>query len=234
MIPRVLRLLGFFVLVLVVLQALRWVPVIGPFFRNSFFGFWIAAILVSLALSRVATRTVDRRRSARKRAELGLVETPHNQGKLGTLLLAEGRARAAIGPLRIAVTGEPRSAEWRYRLGLALLATAKHDEAADELARAAELEPEHAYGGVQLRLAEALLKAGRREEALAVVERFEANHGPSPESAYRRGALLRALGRRDEARVSFATVGALAARSARFQRGEARAWAARALFARIF
>ena len=229
-----LRLVGFFVLVLLALQVLRLLPFVGGFFRSSFLGFWLAAILVSFVLSRFATRALDRGRLQRQKRALGAVETPHNQGKLGALLLSSGDARRAIEPLRRAVAGEPRSVEWRYRLGSALLATGRADEALVELEQAAALNEEHAYGAVLLRQTAALERLGRDEEALAVLARFERNHGPSPESAYRRGRLLRALGRREEARESFRKVGKLAAQAAGFQRGEARGWAARAWVARVF
>ena len=229
-----LRLAGFFVVVLLAMQVLRLVPFVGGLFANSFVGFWLTAILVSAVASRWASRAVDRARIARRRRELGAVDTPHNQGKLVSLLLAGGYARAAVAPLERAIAGEPGSAEWRYRLGLALLATGRAGEAADAFARAVAIDEEHAYGAVQLRLAEALEKADRPSEAHDAVARFERNHGPSPESAYRRGRALRKLGRAPEAREAFREVGALAARSAGFQRGGARGWAARALLARVF
>ena len=228
-----LRLAGYFLLVLLALQILRFVPFVGSLFRIPFFGFWGAAIVVSLALSKLATIGVDRRRLKRKKLELGAVDTPHNQGKLGTLLLAAGDAHAAIPALVKAAAGEPQSAEWSYRLGLAWLDAGRTDEAIAALERAAQLDPEHAYGAVQMRLAEALSRAARHAEALDVLDRFERDHGPNPESAYRRGFMLRALGRRSEARASFDQVSRLASKSARFQRSASRGWVLRSWIARL-
>jgi len=95
------------------------------------------------------------------------------------------------------------------------------------------LEEEHAYGAVQLRLGEALTRAGQAEAALAAFERFERNHGPSPESAYRSGLALRRLGRTAEAHASFARVSDLAAKAATYQRGANRGWVLRAFLARF-
>lgn len=228
-----LRLIGFFVVVLLVLQLLRHVPVVGAVFQIPILGFWGAAILVSALVSRFAASALDRSRFSRKRRELGHVDTPHNQGKLGVLLLTSGRARAAIGPLEKAVAGEPDSVEWRYRLGSALLASGRAADAAAALARAAEIDRAHAYGALQLRLAEALARCGRHAEVIAALDHFDHDHGPNAESAYRRGGALRALGRRDEARESFRRAGELARGVARYQRTHARAWAWRAFLARL-
>ncbi|MFN0243771.1 MAG: tetratricopeptide repeat protein [Planctomycetota bacterium] len=224
-----LRLIGFFVVVLLALQVLRHVPVIGRFFDIPILGFWGAAILVSAGASKLAALAVDRRRFARQRRALTNVETPHNQGKLGTLLLASGRMRAAIEPLQRAAAGEPDSATWAYRLGSALLGAGRAADAVPPLARAAELDEEHAYGAVLLRLAEALTKNARGDEALTVLERFDKNHGESPESAFRRADALRVLGRKSEARASYRRVRELHRSAVRYQRTTTRSFALRAL-----
>jgi tetratricopeptide (TPR) repeat protein len=131
------------------------------------------------------------------------------------------------------VRGEPELAEWRYRLGLALLASGRAAEALGELGAAAELAPEHAYGGVQLALARARLESGDAEGTLAALDTFDRNHGANPESSFRRGQALRALGRREEARGCFQHVTQLARRAARFQRAQNRPWVWRALLQRL-
>jgi tetratricopeptide (TPR) repeat protein len=231
--PRMLRLIGFFVVVLLVVQLLRHVPVVGALFQIPILGFWGAAILVSALASKLAVVALDRSRFARRRRELGHVETPHNQGKLGVLLLTSGRTRAAIAPLENAVRGEPNAVEWRYRLGSALLASGRAEDAAAELTRAAAIDGEHAYGVLRLRLAEALAKCKRHDEVIAVLDHFDHDHGANAESAYRRGRSLRALGRRDEANESFRRASELARTVARYQRTHARTWAWRAFLARL-
>lgn len=228
-----LRLVGFFALVFVVLQLLRHVPGVGALFRIPLLGFWGTAILVSAALSWIASRGLATRGLRARTARLGAVDTPHNQGKLGALLQQAGKNRRALEPLERAAAGDPGVAEWPYRLGLALLATGEPERAARSLADAAALDEEHAYGQVLLRLAEAERRAGRPDEALATLERFERNHGPSPEQAYRRGRALAALGRKAEARASWVEAGRLASRAAGFQKRAARGWALRAFLARL-
>jgi len=65
-----------------------------------------------------------------------------------------------------------------------------------------------------------------------VLDRFDINHGPSPESAYRRGVALKKSGRAADARESFRHVGQLAERAARFQKKQQRGWVLRAWLAR--
>jgi Flp pilus assembly protein TadD len=229
-----MRVVGYFILVFVVLYVLRHVPGIGELFRIPFLGFIIASALVSLAISWSTVRAMDSRRARVLESHLrGTVETPHNQGKLGTLLLAQGRARKSIPHLERAVAGEPEIAEWSYRLGTAFLRARRHGDAVTALSRAAELDEEHAYGSVLLRLAQAQRAAGDGEGSLTTLQRFERNHGPNPESAFRRGLALKTLGRKVEARAAFSEVSKLAAHAARFQRKEQRGFVVRALLERM-
>jgi tetratricopeptide (TPR) repeat protein len=229
-----MRLIGYFALVFLVLYLLRHVPGIGGIFRVPFLGFIVASALVSLVISWSTVRAMDGRRARVLERELrGTVETPHNQGKLGSLLLAQGRASKAIVHLERAVAGEPDSAEWRYRLGSAYVRARRAGDAVPVLERAAAIDEEHAYGMVLLRLAQAQRSAGDAQASLATLERFERNHGPNPESAYRRGLALKSLGRREEARAALAEVSRLAAHAARFQKGRQRGFVVRALLARV-
>lgn len=228
-----LRLLGFFVLVLVVLQLLRLVPVLGVPFRIPLLGFWLSAILVGAGLSKLAADALDRRRQRALERRLGAVDTPHNRGKLGTLLLTQGRAARALPHLEAAAAGESETAEWHYRLGIARLALRRNAEALAAFERAAALDPDHAYGAVWLRLAEAARANGDPERALEVLGRFERERGATPESAFRRGRALRSAGRRGEARAAFAEVPALARGLAAYQRKDAVGWVARAFLARL-
>jgi len=229
-----LRLLGFFVLVLVARFVLGYVPVVGGFLRaTGFFGLWITAILVGFGLSQLGTLFLRRRRDRANMRALAAVDSPHNHGKLGALLLAQGRLRRALVHLEAAAAGEAEVAEWHYRLGATRLALGRPAEALPELERAVEIDEEHAYGAALMRLAEARAATGAQAEALADFERLERNHGPSPESAFRRGAALKALGRKDEARSAFAEVAELARHAARYQRREAGLWVVRARIASL-
>jgi Flp pilus assembly protein TadD len=227
-----LRLLGFFVLVVVVMNVLQAVPVIGNMF-HGFFAFWIVAIGLSVLLNHLGTRAIRARHTNVQVRALGHVDSPHNEGKLGSLLLAGGKPHKALAHLEKAVAGEPDSAEWHFRLGSALLQTGRGTDAITSLRRTAEIDEEHGYGQVQLQLSQALLTSGDAEAALACLDVFERNHGPNPESAYRRGVALKKTGRRDEAGASFAQVSELARTSARYQRKDNQKWVLRAFLARF-
>lgn len=228
-----LRLVGYFALVFVVLYVLRGVPFLGDLFRIPFLGFIVASVLVSAAISWFAVRTVDGSRQRVMVSRLGAVDTPHNQGKLGSFVLAQGRARKAIPHLEKAVLGEPDSPEWNYRLGSAYLATRRHGEAARALETATRLAPEHAYGAPWLRLAEARLAIDDAEASLDAVAHFERERGATPESSYRRGLALRKLGRGTEAKTAFDEVARLAAQSARFQKSGHRKYVFLASFRKL-
>jgi tetratricopeptide (TPR) repeat protein len=223
----------FFVAALLVAGGLRHVPGFGSLFQGIW-GFWIAVILVSAAASWLSARWIDRTRLGRRRRELGLVETAHNQGKLGTLLLQHGRPRAAIAVLERAVAGEPDLAEWHYRLGSALRACGEPARAAQELERALALAPAHAWGEVAIELALARRTQGDDPGALQALDAHDREHGESVRSAYLRGAALRRLGRAEEARAAFRAVGLLAHRLPAFSRRGTLRWRVRAALLRQY
>jgi tetratricopeptide (TPR) repeat protein len=230
----VVRLIGFFALAVVLASLLGHLPLIGPVFRHGgIFSILIAAALLSYGLTRVGERLISARRLKSELRALEAVGNAYNHGKIGALFLARKRPRKAREHLALAAEGEPGIAEWHYRLGLAELALGDHAAALAALERCLALDEEHAYGAASMRRAECLLALGRPEEALAALEVFERNHGPSPEHAFRRGRALRALGRRADARRAFAEVGELAKRATRYQRREAAWWALRAQLARL-
>jgi hypothetical protein len=222
----------FFAGTVVLLSVLQRLPAAGWIFRG-FFGFWIAAILLSVTAERVARALLARRAFQRSLRDLGHVESAYNQGKLGSLLLSSGKAAAALPHLQRAVEGEPSVPEWRYRLGQAQLATRRFADALDSLERAVALNSEHAYGDVQLALVRAQLELRRTDEALASLARYEREFGPNPESAYHRGLALRLEGKRAAAKAAFREVGELAARTPRFQRKAQRPWVLKAWLARL-
>ncbi len=228
-----LRLIGFFALVFVVLAVLRQVPILGAPFRIPFVGWWFAVIVVSAVCARLASTALERSKLRRLERTFGAVDTPHNQGKLGSLHAGRGRHRAALAGFERASAGEPEFAEWHYRLGISRLATGDPTGARSALERTLALNEDHAYGEAMLRLAEAQTEEGAGEAALATLDRFEQVRGPTPESAYRRGRALRRLGRSGDARAAFAEVGTLARRLAPYQRREGWRWVARAALARF-
>lgn len=227
-----LRVIGFLVLAVLLANVLAHLPLVGPVFRSTgIFGIWIAALLLSLAVTRLTAVTVRRRKDAHEVRRLEAVDSAYNGGKLGSLYLAQGRARRAIEPLQRAVAGEPEVAEWHYRLAQALAKTGDRDGALASIERCLALEEEHAYGQAQLQRAAWSLAAGRADDALEALATFERNHGPTPESAYRRGRAQRAAGNREEARRAFGEVAGLTAQAPGYQRRAALLWSLRAWFA---
>lgn len=228
-----LRLVLWFVAVLLVMRLLQALPGIGGWF-HGLLGFWLVAILLSVAGAHLTRKLTERRRLAARLRELTHVDSSHNQGKLGTLYLTHGRPRRALEPLRAAVAGEPDDPQWRYRLGCALQRVGRPEDAVEELGQAARLDEEHAYGAVQLRLAEACLAARAPDAALEALETFDRNHGENPESLYLRGRALSGLGRKDEARAAYARVAQAARSGAAFQKKDGMRFVARATWARLF
>ncbi|MEM7306192.1 MAG: tetratricopeptide repeat protein [Planctomycetota bacterium] len=227
-----LRLIGFFVLALILSRVLGFLPIVGPLFaRTGIFGIWITALLLAWWLSAYGERMVQRRRDRAELRRLEAVDSPHNHGKAGSLLLAQGRAQRALPHLRQAFAGDPESAEWAYRLGDASLRAGRLDDAREALEHCVGLDEEHAYGAAQMRLAETLLAQGEEERSLEALKVVERNHGPSPESAYRRGLALKAQGRKDEAKAAFGEVSSLASQAVKYQKRAATSWVLRAWFA---
>lgn len=218
-----LRLAGYVLAVFALIWVLRFVPGLGVLFSIPFLNFFLAATILSAGIGWWTSRAVERRRARRVEREFGAVDTPHNRGKLGVHLLAAGRARQALPHLVIAAAGEPDRAEWHYRLGSARLAVGAADAAVLDLERAVATDPEHAFGAPRLRLSEARLAAGDATRALQAALDFERHHGPTTESAYRRGLALRALSRGPESRAAFASVAELARAHSRGVRREG-AW----------
>jgi len=229
----VLRLVGFFLLALGLAAVLGHVPLIGPFFQHTgIIGILVASALLSALFSWWGNRLYRRRKSQNELRSLAAVDSAHNHGKMGVLLLASGRTRAALEHLELAAAGEPAVAEWHFRLAQARFARGASLPALEALERCLALDEEHGYGSAQKLHAALLQRLGRPEQALAALDTLEQNHGPSAESAHRRGQALRALGRREEARRAFAEAVELAARATRYQRSDAALWALRARLAR--
>jgi tetratricopeptide (TPR) repeat protein len=233
----VLRLVGFFFACIVLLNFLRaalgGVPVIGWILRIPLIGFWVVALGLSLFLTKFGNAALDRRKRAVFVRRLGAVDTPHNMGKLGSLFVAQGRHRSALPYLDRAVAGEPEVAEWHYRRGCAQFALRQLEPALASMQRALELDDEHAYGETRMMEARCLAGLGRHQEALVAFETLERYHGPSPESAYRRGVVLKALGRKEEARASLDEVTELARSGAKYQERHSAEWIWRARWARV-
>jgi len=222
--PTMLRLIGFFLLVFAAMFVLRELPVIGGIFRIPLLGFYITAILVSVVGARLAARVTDRSRQRRLARELGGVDTPYNRGKLGLLLLQQGRAAQAVPHLSAALEADPASEEFQYRLGLALAGSGEYERAIEHLEPLVARNEDYAYGAVILALSSARFSAGSARGALDAIEQHDRSFGPTPESCYHRGRALRAIGDRGGAARAFGSIGSLASKLPAYQRRAATHW----------
>ncbi len=232
-----LRLIGFFVLVIFTRRVLEIVPVVGDVLRSlGILGFWVVAIFVGWYLNHLGAKLLSKRNLDTQVRDLGNVDTPRNQGKLGLLFLDSGKPRAALAPLRNAHAAQPDSNEWRYGLARVLLSLGQHDEAADHFQFVASQDASYGFGRVLLGLAEARLDSSSpngSDIALQALDRHDSDRGATPESALLRGLVFKRSGRKDEARAAFASVGGLARHLPAAYRRTAFPYQVRAFFARF-
>ncbi|QDV07937.1 hypothetical protein Poly30_34730 [Planctomycetes bacterium Poly30] len=229
-----LRLLAFFVAVIFFTRFLATLPIIGAIFRIPFLGFWFTAILLSAIFAKLGSDAVDYRARRNLEKSLGAVDTPHHKGKLGALLLAQGRARRAIPLFEEAAVGDPTSLEWRHKLGMARL-QAKDDPAAALAAFDSVLEEDvdYGFGSAMLLSAEAAKEAGFPDHALDRVQRFEREHGPTPLSALLRAELLKAAGDRAGANAALDEIPRLAKHAPKNAQSQSWSLRIRALMLRL-
>jgi hypothetical protein len=151
------------------------------------------------------------------------------------MLLAQGRARKAVPLFEEAAAGDPTSLEWRYRLGMARLKAGDDPAAALQALDSVLAEDvEFGFGSAMLLSARAAKEAGHPDHAVDRVERFERNHGPTPESALLRAELLKAGGDRAGANAALDEIPRLAKLAPK--RGQSQSWSVRlrALKLRLF
>jgi tetratricopeptide (TPR) repeat protein len=231
----VARLIGFFVLVWLLASLLGHLPVVGPFFeRTSCLGFWVSALLLSWGLGRLSQRAIAVRRDASEVKRQLAVDSPQGHGKVGAMFLAQGRAAKALPHLVQAAAGEPEMPEWHYRHGMALLQLGRLEEAHGPLKACLTIDPEHGYGGAQMGMAQVLGQAKQYPAALKALATYERNHGPIPESAFRRGMAHKNLGQKSEAQAAFEEVPKLAQETARYQKKTSNLWVLKAKLASLF
>lgn len=219
-----LQLIGFFLASLLLLQLLRWLPGIGGLFQVPLLGFFLACLIVSWVFSKLAHEWVERRRERRMEAQFQGLSTPHHAGKLGSLLLARGRARRARPHLERAVAGDEHSLEWRWKLAQAHFALRDYASALAAAQAVLDRDADYAYGEPLLLLARCQRRLGKPALTLEWLQRYEQSQGATPSAWYERGRALRALGRKQEARAAFAQVAKASATRVRWQRKDDRVW----------
>lgn len=213
-----MKLLLLFVVAFVVAQVLVVVPGLTWLGAVPLFAFLISVALVATVWRTVGEKLVRAGRERSTIAALGLVDTPHMQGRLGAALQDAGRTRAAIEQLEAAASGEPKSLEWRWRLARALADTGRDADALEQVRAVVEEDEEFAYGRALLLQARLAARAGHTDEAVGACERFEHNHGSEPEGLYELARVLAARGDGVAAKAAFARAARAAASSAAFKR----------------
>lgn len=201
-----MRLFPWLALTAVLFVVAGMVPGLRGLTRMPILGLLLTSMLAAALLRHWEAWQVQRKQTAASIRDLSRVETPEQQGKLGSLLLSKGKARQALEPLQNAAQGDPGRLEWRYRLGCCELELGRPAQALEWLEDVVAREEEHAFGAAIMRLIECRFALGEHSQALAALERFERNHGPNPESAYRRGQALLELGQREAGKSALAEV----------------------------
>ena len=97
---------------------------------------------------------------------------------LGAVLLSRLNAAGAVGALETAVAAEPRRAEAHNMLGLALQFVGRTAEATAEFEAALRLRPD--YSAARFNLANAQIKAGKLDDAIANLQQVIAGNPDDP------------------------------------------------------
>ncbi len=211
----------------------RELPLVGGLFRVPLFGFFLTAILLSTVGARAAQWIAQRRALSRDLADLGIVDTPNMRGKLGRLLLLNGRPRQALEPLSEALAADETDLEWTYRLGMARRLVGEAQEATRLLARVTQVDERYAYGEPWLQLALCHLDLGKPTQAVEALERFERLQGATPQQVFWLGCAIKASGRKEDARAVFNRLPELVKQAPKYQRAAARQFLLRSYLTRL-
>ena len=113
-------------------------------------------------------------------------------GILGMVLYAHEQYEYAVPCFERAHVFDPGEGRWSYYLGRAQLFLARYDKAAASFRETLRLRP--GYLPAEMRLAQTLLDADRRDEALALYQELEIRHPDTAEVHYGLGRLYAARG----------------------------------------
>jgi tetratricopeptide (TPR) repeat protein len=173
---------------------------------------------------RLSTRRGDTEELERKIAHL---DRPYHMHQLGLIYAAQGRTAKAKPWFERALAKDPESLDSNYQLGLCFFSQADYPGAAELLERVYVTKPDHDYGGLYLRLAEAQHFAGNKARAIEVYQTLLRFYPGHPEGSYHYALLIEADSL-DEARRLMRDVIFSVRHSPGFHRRRNRHWALKA------
>jgi tetratricopeptide (TPR) repeat protein len=173
---------------------------------------------------RVRTRRRDTDELERKIAHL---DRPYHMHQLGLVYASQGRIAKAKPFFERALAKDPEALDSTYQLGRCLFSQGDYAAAAEQFERVYATKPDHDYGGLYLRLAQAQHFAGNGPRAAEVYQTLLRFYPGHPEGSYH-CALLLAPDAPDEARRLMQDVIFSVRHSPRFHRRRNRHWALKA------
>ncbi|WP_281885926.1 tetratricopeptide repeat protein [Paenibacillus sp. YYML68] len=165
------------------------------------------------------------RKLSKLKEELRL--SPHHTStklEIARLYMEEGKYDAAYPLLTEVLQVMDDSADVLSELGTCELKRGAKAEGEAHILQALELNPRVKYGEPYLRLAESFALSDP-QKAVQYLEQFRTIHSSSCEANYRLGALLKQLGRVEEARQAFRETVELYRGLPRYKRRHERRWA---------
>ena len=149
---------------------------------------------------------------------------PHHMAQLGGIYLRQGRYKLAGDWFGKALEKDATLLDARYRLAICRMREKRFQDAAELLEQVHATKPDHDYGGLYLRLAQANELVGNTERATQVYPTMLKFYPGHPEGHYGYGLLLERLGRPDDARRQMEQVVFSVRNSPSFQRRRNRHW----------
>lgn len=210
-------------------------------FRDPLAAFIIIVLiffLIDQRYMRLFPRSLRRLQGWKKQRQLlrELALNPYNvtdKLEVGRLYATRKRYAQGIPYLEEALARMPEHAEGLYYLGLSYLYTGREAEGLTKVEAALALNPRVRYGEPYAKVAEYFAHKNAYERALKFLERCDEAGLVNTQLAYRKGQLLKKLGRRTEAKASFEQAVQYYATSPKYIKKEERRWALRARWAKL-